>query len=114
MTTQGPAGLREIAYLYSQSFPKLAGELSAAAAAWEADRAALEHQMPHGVLVEFWLDDKPYAARTDKTGHVPAIGDEVRFKGVAYKIIYRIWIYDETRERVALNMERLEPAPAKE
>ena len=38
--------------------------------------------------------------------HVPAIGDEVRHAGVAYKVEYRIWIYDEAQIRVAIDLSK--------
>jgi hypothetical protein len=57
------------------------------------------------IQVEFWIDDHIHAMT--HTSLVPMIGDEVRFSDVAYKIHYRIWIYDDVRPRVALNMEEV-------
>lgn len=60
------------------------------------------------ISIGFFLEDgSQYANR--HSIHVPAIGDEVRFKNVVYKIGYRIWIYDEKYPRVALQMEKVTP-----
>ena len=58
------------------------------------------------ITTEFWIDDHVHAQRV--SSFVPSIGDEVRFNDVAYKIIYKIWIYDERYPRVAFNMEAVE------
>ena len=55
------------------------------------------------IQIDFWIKNKQkYAIRY--SDHVPQIGDEVRFKGVAYKVTYRIFIYDEEYDRIALNI----------
>ena len=64
----------------------------------------MEHQ--EFISIEFWIYDHIHAQRF--SSFVPSIGDEVRFKDVAYKVIYRIWIYDDKYPRVALNMEAVE------
>lgn len=56
------------------------------------------------IRVDFWLDDKTLYAM-EYTRYVPQKGDEVRFKGVVYKITYRIFIYDEKYPRIAVNMK---------
>lgn len=61
-------------------------------------------------LYDSYLDDnRLFASRSvpHSTKFVPCVGDEVRFNGVAYKITYRIWIYDEKLQRVALNMTKV-------
>jgi len=62
-----------------------------------------QQDFENGIKVEFWIDDHVHALR--HTRFVPAIGDEVRFNNIAYKVIYRIFIYDEEYPRVALNIE---------
>ena len=57
------------------------------------------------IRVDFWLDGKQYAQRQDI--YIPVIGDEVRFHNVVYKIVHRIWIYDEKYPRVAVTMEKI-------
>ena len=58
------------------------------------------------ITTEFWIDNHIYAQRF--SSFVPSIGDEVRFKNIAYKIHYKIWIYDDKYPRVAFNMEAVE------
>ena len=53
-------------------------------------------------LLEFYLDGKYFASRA-KT-EVPNIGDEVRFRSVVYRIINKVFIYDETMERIAFDI----------
>ena len=65
------------------------------------------------IRIDFWINNQvPFAMRSSI--HVPAIGDEVRFDGGAYKVVYRIWIYDEKYPRVALNIKKVGGAKAKE
>lgn len=40
----------------------------------------------------FWLNDERYAERYEEK--VPSIGDKVRFKGIIYAVIDKIWAYD--------------------
>ena len=40
-------------------------------------------------------------------GHIPIIGDEVRIDDQAYKVRYRIFIFDEEIPRVALDVEAI-------
>lgn len=58
------------------------------------------------IQVDFYCENKKYAERY--LYHVPIIGDEVRFKGVAYKVVYRIWTYDEDFPRVAMSIKKVE------
>lgn len=58
------------------------------------------------IEIEFWIDNKVRYALQNRN-HVPMIGDEVRFKQIAYKVIYRIWTYDEKYPRVILNMTKV-------
>jgi hypothetical protein len=60
---------------------------------------------PRNIQIDFFLDGKKYAMR--HSVHVPSIGDEVRFRGIAYEVVYRIWIYDEQYPRVALQMTKV-------
>lgn len=57
--------------------------------------------------VEFWIDGHKKYAMRHTTGNIPMIGDEVRFKNVVYKVVNRIWMYDDSIERVCLSIERL-------
>jgi hypothetical protein len=65
-----------------------------------------QNDFENGIRIEFWIDDHIHAIRYSIV--VPTIGDEVRFNDVAYKIHYRIFIYDEPSPRVAVNMEAVE------
>jgi hypothetical protein len=60
----------------------------------------------NGMRIQFWIDDHVHAERHSLI--VPAIGDEVRFNDVAYKVHYRIFVYDEPTPRVAINMVAVE------
>ena len=57
------------------------------------------------IHIDFFLDDGHHAMRYST--HVPVIGDEVRFNGIAYMVVYRIWLYDEAKPRVALRIEKV-------
>jgi hypothetical protein len=70
-----------------------------------------QEDFENGIRIEFWIDDHIHALRFSTI--VPAIGDEVRFNNIAYKIIYRIFIYDEDLPRVAMNMEAVISKPKK-
>lgn len=59
------------------------------------------------IQVEFWINDHIHAMR--HTSLIPSIGDEVRFKNIAYKLHYKIWIYDDKYPRVAFNMQEVRP-----
>ena len=65
-----------------------------------------QNDFENGIRIQFWIDDHVHAERYSLI--VPAIGDEVRFNDVAYKVFYRIFIYDEPAPRVAVNMEAVE------
>ena len=66
----------------------------------------LDPRIAEKIQVDYFVGGKKYAMR--QSVHVPAIGDEVRFHNVAYKVVYRIWIYDEDKPRAALKLERVE------
>lgn len=68
----------------------------------------MQQDFENSMKVEFWIDDHIHAIR--HTRFIPAVGDEVRFDDVVYKIHYRLFVYDEKYPRVALNMEKLERA----
>lgn len=58
------------------------------------------------IYVDYYLENgEKYAHLYEK--HIPCIGDEVRFRGIAYKVYYRIWIYDEKQLRVAIQMKEV-------
>jgi hypothetical protein len=57
------------------------------------------------VELRFFIDSNPYALRVSP--HVPAVGDEVRFKGVVYVITRRVWIYDGPDPLVAFDMKEV-------
>jgi len=65
-----------------------------------------QNDFENGIKIEFWIDDHIHAIRYSLI--VPVVGDEVRFYNVAYKVHYRIFIYDEPDPRVAVNMEAVE------
>ena len=65
-----------------------------------------QNNFENGIRIQFWVDDHVHAERYSLI--VPAIGDEVRFNDVPYKVHYRIFIYDEPAPRVAINMEAVE------
>jgi hypothetical protein len=56
------------------------------------------------IQMDFYLEGARFQQRWGE--HVPIVGDEVRFDEVAYKVDYRIWIYEEN-PRVALNITRV-------
>jgi hypothetical protein len=55
------------------------------------------------IQIYFYFDGIKSAFRYSY--HVPEIGDEVRFNDIAYKVVYRIWTYDEEVPMVKLNVE---------
>jgi hypothetical protein len=57
------------------------------------------------IRIDFFWKGTQYAQRSSI--HVPAIGDEVRFNGVVYKIVHRIWFYDGELPRVAISMKKI-------
>lgn len=60
------------------------------------------------IEVSFFLDNRPYASRSYGVA-ISAVGDEVRFKGVVYQILQRIWIEDGEHRHVAVTIEPLKP-----
>lgn len=60
-------------------------------------------------LVEFYLDNELFAARTLSV-ILPLVGDEVRFKGICYEVVRRVFLYDESIPMVALDIRHLTPA----
>lgn len=58
-------------------------------------------------LLEFYLDGELFASRARTV--VPSIGDEVRFCSVVYRIINKVFIYDETMERIAFDIVEVIP-----
>jgi hypothetical protein len=58
------------------------------------------------VQIDFWVGKTHYAIR-HTFSFVPCIGDEVRFHGEIYKVRNRVWVYDESAQRVALNLAKL-------
>ena len=72
---------------------------------------AQSYKIPVEIQIDFYFEGKRHAQRYGT--HVPIIGDEVRFNNVAYKIEYRIWIYDEEYSRVALEMKQVKKASKK-
>jgi hypothetical protein len=64
------------------------------------------------IRIDFFLHGKLYAMRYST--HVPVKGDEVRFKSVVYKVMFRIWIYDEKEDRVALSIKYVKADPKSE
>jgi uncharacterized protein (UPF0218 family) len=67
----------------------------------------LDPRIAEKIRVDFFINGKKYAMR--QSAHVPTIGDEVRFHNIAYKVVYRIWIYDEKEPRAALEIEQVQP-----
>ncbi len=60
------------------------------------------------VRIHYVLKNKIYAQRV--VSHVPSKGDEVRFKGITYKIILIVWCMDEensANERVNIQIEKV-------
>ena len=57
-------------------------------------------------LVEFYLDEKLFAARTMSV-LVPQGGDEVRFHGICYEVVRRVFLYDESVPMIALDIRHL-------
>jgi hypothetical protein len=64
--------------------------------------------MNNEISIWFYLDGEAFAARF--SAHVPQVGDEVRFNGKIYKVVLRVWIYDEKQMRVAMNIEPITEA----
>lgn len=62
------------------------------------------------IRLNYYIGGAIYAERY--RCHVPRVGDEVRFHKVVYLIVRVVWIEDEPRERVAIDIEPLKLAPA--
>lgn len=58
------------------------------------------------MLISYYLGNKEYAARTRDL--IPRKGDFVRFRSVPYEIIEVVWIEDEERERVAIQIKEID------
>lgn len=67
--------------------------------------------IPVDIQIDFYADGALFARRLG--AHVPVIDDEIRFNGTAYRVDYRIWIYDEEYPRVALHIVKIKKVTRK-